>query len=132
MKALSVWAKSMGAEHCRRAQYGAGGGAPCTYSCANAIVLKLIKEKLGLAEVKGAFTAAAPIAPETLLYFASLDLPVYEVRVASPLLPSVAFLRSYGLDCLRRRCDADATPGNRAITHDSFYPPFVMTGVRSE
>jgi long-subunit acyl-CoA synthetase (AMP-forming) len=30
-------------------------------------------------QVKGAFTAAAPISKETLAYFASLDIPVYEV-----------------------------------------------------
>ena len=43
------------------------------------IVLSKIKEALGLDQTKGCFTAAAPIAPETLWYFASLDIPVYEV-----------------------------------------------------
>jgi len=42
-KVLSTWAKAMGAEHSRRAQFGNGGGAPCTYSCANALVLNKIK-----------------------------------------------------------------------------------------
>lgn len=78
-KVLSTWAKSMGAEHMRRAQYGNGGGAPCTYSCANLLVLSKIKQALGLDKAKGCFTAAAPIAAETLNYFASLDIPVYEV-----------------------------------------------------
>ena len=32
-------------------------------------------------QVKGAFTSAAPISVDTLNYFASLDIPVYEVRV---------------------------------------------------
>lgn len=31
--------------------------------------------------MKGAFTAAAPISVDTLNYFASLDIPVYEVRM---------------------------------------------------
>ena len=79
IKVLSTWAKSVGAEHSRLGQYGNGGGAPCTYSCANALVLSKIKAALGLDQTKGCFTAAAPIAPETLLYFASLDIPVYEV-----------------------------------------------------
>lgn len=79
LKVLSTWAKAMGTDHSKRSQYGAEGGAPCSYSCAKAIVLKKIQKALGLAQVKGAFTAAAPIAPETLWYFASLDLPVYEV-----------------------------------------------------
>jgi len=43
------------------------------------LVLTKIKESLGLDQAKACFTAAAPIAPETLWYFASLDIPVYEV-----------------------------------------------------
>ena len=78
-KILSTWAKSCGTEHCRRMQYGNGGGAGWGYGCANSLVLSKIKEALGLDQVKGAFTAAAPIAPETLHYFASVDIPVYEV-----------------------------------------------------
>jgi len=78
-KSLSTWAKNCGTEHCRRMQYGNGGGTPWGYGCANSIVLSKIKEALGLDHVKGCFTAAAPIAPETLHYFASLDIPVYEV-----------------------------------------------------
>ena len=77
--ALSKWAKSMGAEHSRLAQYGNGGGAPCCYSCANALILTKIKEALGLDQCKACYTAAAPIAPETLYYFASLDIPIFEV-----------------------------------------------------
>eukprot|EP00428_Durinskia_dybowskii_P074389 CAMPEP_0170405002 /NCGR_PEP_ID=MMETSP0117_2-20130122/26943_1 /TAXON_ID=400756 /ORGANISM="Durinskia baltica, Strain CSIRO CS-38" /LENGTH=656 /DNA_ID=CAMNT_0010662077 /DNA_START=51 /DNA_END=2018 /DNA_ORIENTATION=+ len=76
---MAKWAKSLGAEHCRMAQYGNGGGAPCCYSCANTIVLSKIKEALGLDQAKGCFTAAAPISTDTLYYFASLDIPVYEV-----------------------------------------------------
>jgi long-chain-fatty-acid--CoA ligase ACSBG len=60
-------------------QYGNGGGTPWGYGCANSIVLSKIKDALGLSEAKACFTAAAPIAPETLNYFASLDIPVYEV-----------------------------------------------------
>ena len=76
---LAKWAKSLGAEHSRLAQYGNGGGAPCCYSCANSLILSKIKEALGLDQCKGCFTAAAPISTETLMYFASLDIPVYEV-----------------------------------------------------
>ena len=78
-KLLSTWAKSMGAEHCRRLQYGNDGSAPCTYSCANALVLHRIKEALGLDQAKGCYSAAAPIAEETVRYFASLDIPIFEV-----------------------------------------------------
>ena len=79
MLLLAKWAKSLGAEHCRMAQYGNGGGAPCCYSAANTIVLTNIKKALGLDQAKGCFTAAAPISVDTLNYFASLDIPVYEV-----------------------------------------------------
>ena len=72
----------------RRAQYGQDGSAPCGYSCANKIVFSQIKDALGLGESKGCFTAAAPISVDTLNYFASLDIPVYEVR-------AIPYLRCY-------------------------------------
>jgi long-chain-fatty-acid--CoA ligase ACSBG len=78
-KFLATWAKKMGTEHTKRSQFGAGGGTPCTYSCANALVLSKIREALGLDQCKGCFTAAAPISTDTLWYFGSLDIPVYEV-----------------------------------------------------
>lgn len=78
-KSLSTWAKSMGAQHSELAQYGNAGGAPCGYSCANFLILSKIKGALGLDCTKACFTAAAPIAPEVLRYFASLDIPVFEV-----------------------------------------------------
>jgi long-chain-fatty-acid--CoA ligase ACSBG len=78
-KSIATWAKSCGTAHIKMSQYGAGGGQPFGYGCANAIVLSKIKEALGLDQCQGCFTAAAPIAPETLWYFASLDIPIYEV-----------------------------------------------------
>jgi hypothetical protein len=50
-----------------------------------------IKQNLGLDQAKACFTAAAPIAIEVLQYFASLDLPIYEVSysVIARLLTSV-------------------------------------------
>eukprot|EP00981_Chlorochromonas_danica_P012258 scaffold4731_cov175-Ochromonas_danica.AAC.4 len=78
-KSLATWAKNCGMEKSRLAQFGKGGGAPWGYGCANSLILSKIKEALGLDQCKGCFTAAAPIAPETLWYFASLDIPVFEV-----------------------------------------------------
>jgi long-chain-fatty-acid--CoA ligase ACSBG len=66
-------------EKAKRQQYGAGGGAPMCYGCANAIVLSKIKEALGLSECRGCFVGAAPISQDCLWYFASLDIPIYEV-----------------------------------------------------
>ena len=76
---LDLHHKPLGTEHCRLLQYGNGGGAPWGYFWAKRIVLNTIKEAIGLDQAKGCFTAAAPIAPETLNYFASLNIPVYEV-----------------------------------------------------
>lgn len=78
LKVLSTWAKSQGMAKSQMNQYP-GTGKPLCYGCANAVVLSKIKKKLGLDQAKACFTAAAPIAPETVWYFASLDIPVYEV-----------------------------------------------------
>jgi long-chain-fatty-acid--CoA ligase ACSBG len=78
LKTISGFAKGVGKSHCEMMQYGNGGGAPCFYGCAG-LILNKIKTGLGLDQCKACFTAAAPIAPETLWYFASLDIPVYEV-----------------------------------------------------
>jgi long-chain-fatty-acid--CoA ligase ACSBG len=82
-KWIATWAKGCGAERTRLAQFGKGGGVPFGYGCANSIVLSKIKEALGLDQSKGCFTAAAPISAETLLYFGSLDIPVYEVQYST-------------------------------------------------
>ena len=78
-KYIADWAKSVGSEKNRLAQYGEPGGAPFGYSCANSIVFNTIKKTLGFDQCRGFFTAAAPIAAETVKYFASLDIPLYEV-----------------------------------------------------
>jgi len=78
-KTLATWAKNCGEEKSKLAQFGAGGGTPWGYGCANSLILSKIKEALGLDQTKGCFTAAAPIAPDTLWYFAKLDIPVFEV-----------------------------------------------------
>jgi len=86
LKTISGWAKEIGAAHCEMMQYSSssngggagGGGEPWGYWLASTVVLDTIKAKIGLDRAKGCFTAAAPIAPETLKYFASLDIPVYE------------------------------------------------------
>ena len=78
-KDISTWAKGLATVHCEMLQYGKGGGAPWGYFLAKRLVLNTIKEAIGLDQAKGCFTAAAPIAPETLNYFASLNIPVYEV-----------------------------------------------------
>ncbi len=77
-KVLSTWAKGQGLAKSKMNQYP-GTGAPLCYGCANTVILTKIKAALGLDAAKACFTAAAPIAPETVWYFGSLDIPVYEV-----------------------------------------------------
>ena len=78
-KVLADWAKSRGTWHCALQEFGARGGAPWGYGLAHAAVLSKIKEALGLDQCKYFFTAAAPISEDTLRYFASLDIPIYEL-----------------------------------------------------
>ena len=76
---IATWAKSIGREKSRLAQYGNSGGAPFGYGCARSLVFTKIKEALGLDKARACFSAAAPISVDTINYFASLDLPIYEV-----------------------------------------------------
>jgi len=78
-KMLATWAKEKGLEKSRAQQSGGSGANPFGYSCAHAIVLSKVKSALGLDECRFAATGAAPIAFDVLEYFASLDIPIYEV-----------------------------------------------------
>jgi long-chain-fatty-acid--CoA ligase ACSBG len=78
VQGISGMCKKIALEKQRNAQYGEDGSIPCGYSCASAF-LGLVKKAIGLHKVKACFTAAAPIAKEILEYFASLNIPVYEV-----------------------------------------------------
>jgi long-chain acyl-CoA synthetase len=46
---------------------------------ANALALRALRDKLGLARVERAICGAAPIAPQVLEYFWKLGVPVYEI-----------------------------------------------------
>mmetsp|Transcript_28982 Transcript_28982/g.57851 ORF Transcript_28982/g.57851 Transcript_28982/m.57851 type:complete len:661 (-) Transcript_28982:143-2125(-) len=76
---IGAWAKGKGFQRAQMVQYGGPGGAPCCFGLANSLVLSKVKEALGLDQARVCFTAAAPIAVETLNYFASLDVHIYEV-----------------------------------------------------
>jgi long-chain-fatty-acid--CoA ligase ACSBG len=52
-QALGRWAKSVGTQHSAMVQFGASGGQPWGYGCANALVFSKIKQALGLARTKG-------------------------------------------------------------------------------
>lgn len=76
---VSAWAKSVGAYKTEGAQFGAHGSVSTFHGCANAIAFSKVKDTLGLDQCKACFTAAAPISPDVIKYFGSLDIPVYEV-----------------------------------------------------
>jgi long-chain-fatty-acid--CoA ligase ACSBG len=78
-KSVSTWAKSVGAYKTEGAQFGSHGGVSTFHGCANAIAFSKVKDTLGLDQCKACFTAAAPISPDIIKYFGSLDIPVYEV-----------------------------------------------------
>ncbi|CAM9369790.1 unnamed protein product, partial [Hapterophycus canaliculatus] len=76
---ISTWAKRKGLANARMQEYGGGGGAPWGFGIANALVFSRVKESLGLDHARVCITAAAPIAKETLEYFASLNIHIMEV-----------------------------------------------------
>ncbi len=78
-KRLGAWAKGLAAEKNKHYQFGGTRQVPFGFGCANSLILSNIKAQLGLDKCRACFTAAAPIAKETLEYFGSLDIPVYEV-----------------------------------------------------
>lgn len=77
-KMLSTWAKSKGTAKTEMAQFGHTGNSPSCYGCANSLVLSKIKQALGLDRCYFAVCGAAPMNMETLQYFGSLDIPIYE------------------------------------------------------
>ena len=79
LKKAATWAKQKGTERNQRAQYGhKDGGMPLSWVMAH-LILKKIHKALGLNKCRGCFTGAAPIALNVLQYFASLDIPIYEL-----------------------------------------------------
>lgn len=76
-KTISTWAKGIGLEGNLSLQ--SGGEVPWGWWLANTVVFSKIREGLGLDRCRVQATAAAPITRETLDYFLSLNIPVYEI-----------------------------------------------------
>ena len=56
-----------------------GEKKPLLYCFADRIIFNKVKEKLGLDRARLCFTAAAPISRDTLEFFLSLGVPIYEI-----------------------------------------------------
>jgi long-subunit acyl-CoA synthetase (AMP-forming) len=76
-KRIARWARGVGL----RGGYAdqRGESRPMLYGLANALVFSKVRERLGLDRCRFALTGAAPISKDTLEFFLSLGIPLYEV-----------------------------------------------------
>lgn len=77
-KRIAMWAKMVGLETNLKRMHGSID-LPMNYRLAKALVYKKVRKALGLDRCTKCYTGAAPITKETLEYFLSLDIPVYEL-----------------------------------------------------
>ncbi|XP_071769507.1 long-chain-fatty-acid--CoA ligase ACSBG2 isoform X1 [Centroberyx gerrardi] len=78
---VAAWAKDVGLQTnlTKMNQNGAVGRTPLNYRVAKKLVFKKVRKALGLDRCNKCYTGAAPITKDTLEFFLSLDIPVYEL-----------------------------------------------------
>jgi long-subunit acyl-CoA synthetase (AMP-forming) len=76
-KRIARWARRVGLEGGYAEQHAQP--KPLLYGLANALVFSKVRARLGLDRCRIALTGAAPISKDTLEFFLSLGLPLYEV-----------------------------------------------------
>ena len=76
-KKISAWARGLGLQGGAAEQFG--NPKPTFYGVAQKLVFSKVREKLGLDRCRMQVTSAAPIARDTLEFFLSLGIPLFEV-----------------------------------------------------
>ena len=75
---ISSWAKSAGLSHNLKSFQEEGHSEGFSYTIAKKLVFGKVKERLGFDRCRLIGVGAAPLAMDTLEYFLSLDIPMYE------------------------------------------------------